>query len=173
MLPAKLLCPLIEASPFAQLPPEPRDIIEPSRACVVFAGAARQAALPANPENNYHSSVQPQNNRPREETDDGCRIYNQWQGGERRDRTRHGAALGRARAPQTHRHEVRVRFGSLRRLHGAYRRHGRPILPDADVERRRQESHDDRGALAELEPSVAESLDRRAGAAVRLLPVGP
>src|SRR5919197_654955 len=60
MLPAKLLCPLIETSPFAQIPPEPRDIIEPSRACVVFAGAARQAALPANPENNYHSSVQPQ-----------------------------------------------------------------------------------------------------------------
>jgi hypothetical protein len=36
----------------------------------------RQTALPANRENNYHSSVQPQITVCREETDSGCRIRN-------------------------------------------------------------------------------------------------
>jgi hypothetical protein len=36
----------------------------------------RQTALPANRENNYHSSVQPQITVSREEIDDGCRIHN-------------------------------------------------------------------------------------------------
>src|SRR5262249_41733420 len=61
------------------------------------------------------------------ETRDGCRIYNQWQGGERRGGARHGAALGGARASETHRHEVRVRGGPLRRLYGPYRRQGRAL----------------------------------------------
>src|SRR5262249_29117130 len=133
----------------------------------------RQTALPANRENNYHSSVQPQITVSREEIDDGCRIHNQWQGGERRDGARYGPALGRAGASQTHRHQVRVRFGSLRRLYGSYQGQSRALLSDADVDRRRQKGHDDRGAVAELQSCAAEGLDRRAGPAMRLLPIRP
>ena len=39
--------------------------------------------------------------------------------------------------------------------------------------RRRQEDHDHRGAVADLNPSAADGVGCRAGAAVRLLPVGP
>ena len=41
------------------------------------------------------------------------------------------------------------------------------------VHRRRQEDHDDRGAVALVESSAAGGLGGRAGAAVRLLPVRP
>ena len=47
-----------------------------------------------------------------------------------------------------------------------------PVVLDAGVDRRRQEGHDDRRAVADLEPRAAGGVGRRAGAAVRLLPVG-
>ena len=46
-------------------------------------------------------------------------------------------------------------------------------LHDGGVGRGRQEDHDDRGAVADLHASAAGGVGRRAGAAVRLLPVGP
>ena len=45
-------------------------------------------------------------------------------------------------------------------------------LPDRRVGRRRQEDHDDRRAVADLHASAAAGVGGRAGAAVRLLPVG-
>ena len=69
--------------------------------------------------------------------------------------------------------EVRLRHGAVRRLHGASRRQGDPLLRDARQQRRRQEGDDHRGAVGQRRPSAAAGLGRRAGAAVRLLPVRP
>ena len=48
-----------------------------------------------------------------------------------------------------------------------------PVVPDDGVGGRRQEDHDHRRTVADLHAPAAEGVDRRAGAAVRLLPVGP
>ena len=108
-----------------------------------------------------------------EGTNDSDYTHNQRQGGDRRGRARHAVALGRARASQTHRHEIRLRRGPVRRLHRPYRRQGDALVPDRRLAGRRQEGHHHRGPVAERHASAAEGLDRRAGAAMRLLPVRP
>src|SRR6185436_18959441 len=72
-----------------------------------------------------------------------------------------------------HRHEIRLRSVAVWRLHGAPRRQRGPLVRHARIRRRRQEGDDDRRAVAELEPRAADRMDRRAGAAVRLLPERP
>ena len=104
---------------------------------------------------------------------DGVRFYGQWQGTKRRCRRQHAVALGGARAPETHRHQIRLRRRPVRRLHGPRRWQGGALLPDHDVGGRGQEGHHHRGAVADHLASTAEGLDCRAGAAMRLLPVRP
>ena len=86
---------------------------------------------------------------------------------------RYAAALGGARRARAHRHQVRLRRGAMRRLYRARQRPVGACLRDAGVGGRGQESHHHRGPLAGGRPSAAESVGRGAGAAVRLLPVGP
>ena len=63
--------------------------------------------------------------------------------------------------------------GPVRRLHGAARREGRPLLPDAGRERRGQADRHDRGARARRPPAPgAAGVPRRARDAVRLLHAG-
>src|SRR6516164_6515677 len=67
--------------------------------------------------------------------------------------------------------EIRLRRRPMRRLHCAYRRQGDAFLSDRRLASCRQESHHYRRACAQRHTSVAKSLGRRAGAAMRLLPV--
>src|SRR5499427_263782 len=66
-----------------------------------------------------------------------------------------------------------MRHRPVWRLHGAYRRQARVLVPDPGVASRRQGRDHHRGAVARFIPSGTEGLACRAGAAVRLLPVGP
>src|SRR5262249_9383184 len=43
------------------------------------------------------------------------------------------AIVGDPRGSQTDRHQIRLRYRSVRRLHGAYRRQARVLVPDANV----------------------------------------
>ena len=79
----------------------------------------------------------------------------------------HAPVVGYPRERGADRHEVRLRTRSVRRLHRARRRHGGAVLFDAAVHGRRQEDHDDRGAIHDLESSAAGGLGSRAGSAVR------
>src|SRR3984893_13664127 len=66
-----------------------------------------------------------------------------------------------------------MRRGPVRRLHRPRQRRSGSVLPDLDQRRRRQEDHHHRRPERQGRSSLAESLDRRAGAAMRLLPVRP
>ena len=75
------------------------------------------------------------------------------------------------RRPGPHRLQVRLRRGPVRRLHGAGRRPGRPLLPGPGRGRRGQGDHDDRGAgrrLGQAAPAPA-GVPRARRHAVRLL----
>src|SRR5437660_627841 len=97
----------------------------------------------------------------------------QWQGHRGRRRFRHAVAVGAARHARPDRHQVRVRRGAVRRLHGASRWAGGALVPHAGERRRGRQDHHHRGPLVRSQPSGAEGLDRARRAAVRLLPVGP
>src|SRR5688572_7365735 len=99
-------------------------------------------------------------------------FHRQWPAGQCRGRARHPAAVGAARHARPHRHQVRLRHGAVRRVHRARGRQPDARLRHAGVGGERQESDDDRRALAQRQPPAAESLGRGAGDAVRLLPVG-
>ena len=59
---------------------------------------------------------------------------------------RHAAAVGPARPPESHRHQVRLRHGAVRRVHRARRRRADALLRDAGVRARGQaRDHHDRG----------------------------
>src|SRR5215472_7862648 len=66
-----------------------------------------------------------------------------------------------------------MRYRAMRRLHCPHRWRADPLMQRSSVGYPRQGSHHDRRLVAGLEPPVAEGLDRRAGPAMRLLPVGP
>src|SRR6202453_1456157 len=77
------------------------------------------------------------------------------------------------RAIADDRHQVWLRRRPVRRLHRPCRRGRRSLVSDTAQRSRRQEDHDDRRPERTQRSSVAESLGRRASAAVRLLPVRP
>src|SRR4051812_8680330 len=81
--------------------------------------------------------------------------------------------MGHPRGVADDRHQVRLRRGPVRRLHRACQWRGGALVPDHGQRRRRQEDHHHRGVVAEGRSSLAEGVDRRAGAAMRLLPVRP
>src|SRR4029453_2689885 len=76
-------------------------------------------------------------------------------------------------APPAHRHQVRLRRRAMRGLHRPHRREPRAVLPDPALRGDREEDHDDRGTEPAGSASPAGGVDRGAGPAVRLLPVGP
>ena len=78
--------------------------------------------------------------------------------------------VGAARRARPDRHQVRLRPGALRRLHGAPQRPGRALLRDARSPRGGRERGDDRGAVAGRQSPAAEGLGRTRRAPVRLLP---
>src|SRR5215475_14978468 len=61
--------------------------------------------------------------------------------------------------------------GSVRRLHGAYRRQARVFVPNSGLGDRRQVRDHDRRTVGGFVAPAAEGLARRAGAAMWLLPV--
>src|SRR6201994_2195073 len=64
-----------------------------------------------------------------------------------------------------------MRRRPVRRLHRPRQRRSGAVLPDLDQRRRRQEDHHHRRPERQGRSSLAEGLGRRAGAAMRLLPV--
>src|ERR1700677_3126218 len=79
--------------------------------------------------------------------------------------------MGHPRAIADDRYQIRLRRRSLRRLHSSSQRRSRAILPDLDQRCGRQENHDHRRPQRQGRSSAAEGVDRRAGSAMRLLPV--
>ena len=100
-------------------------------------------------------------------------IHDQWQGGERRRR----ADTPLLWVVREHLKLTGTKFGCGSGLCGACTVHvdGKAVRScQTTVSRGRgQEGHDHRGPVAEQLASAAEGLDRRAGAAMRLLPVRP
>src|SRR5258708_1995041 len=89
-------------------------------------------------------------------------------------RSGHARPLGSARPPQHDRHQIRLRHGVVRRLHGARERPARAILLHAPLRRGRQEDHHHRGHRPDQgRQGLAVRVGRERRAAVRLLPVGP
>src|SRR5579872_7116605 len=66
-----------------------------------------------------------------------------------------------------------MRCRPVRRLHRSHQRRSRAVLPDAGQRRGRQEDHHHRRPERQGRSSAAEGMDCGAGAAMRLLPVGP
>ncbi len=100
-------------------------------------------------------------------------VHIERQAGFGRCRREHPAALGHPRSRRVDRHEIRLRRRPVRRLHGASRRQGGALLPDASLRGGGQEGRHHRGPVAELLASAAEGLGGAGGSAVRLLPVRP
>src|SRR5262245_21488688 len=92
---------------------------------------------------------------------------------DRRRRRRHPSLVGVARRARHDRHQVRLRHGTLRRLHRAHRRRRHPFLCYPDRQHRQLRDHDDRGHRRDgggrQDP---EGLARPRGRSMRLLPVG-
>src|SRR5207302_5002986 len=91
-----------------------------------------------------------------------------------RCRGRHASALGAARLPRHDGHQVRLRHGAVRRVHGPHRRPADAQLRDARLGGGRKGDHDDRSDRRD--PGRQGGAGRLGGgerAAVRLLPVGP
>jgi hypothetical protein len=88
-----------------------------------------------------------------------------------RNARRHAAPLGNTRKRRADRHEIRLRQRIVWRLHSPCRRTARAKLFVRLVSRRQIENHNDRG-LGPAGREIARSLDRRTGAAMRLLSVG-
>src|SRR3954447_11795811 len=80
--------------------------------------------------------------------------------------------MGHPRGVADDRHQVRLRRGAVRRLHRACQWRGSALVPDHGRRHQGQEDHHHRRPVAKGRPSLAEGVDRRAGAAMRLLPVG-
>src|SRR2546422_36444 len=86
----------------------------------------------------------------------------------------HAPALGTARRHRTDRHQVRLRRGAVRSLHGASRWPADPLLRHAGGRGRGQNRHDHRGGGGRTDrPQGAAGLARSRGRPVRLLPVRP
>ena len=85
----------------------------------------------------------------------------------------HAFALGDPGSAQAHRHQVRLRRGPVRRLHGDGRRQAAALLRDAAEIRRRSRHHHYRRHGRRRVRSDPERLARDRRAAVRLLPVRP
>src|SRR6202051_4879048 len=81
--------------------------------------------------------------------------------------------MGHPRAIADDRYQIRLRRRPLRRLHCASQWRSRAILPDLDQRCGWQENHDHRRSQRQGRSSAAEGVDRRAGSAMRLLPVRP
>src|SRR5207245_1178443 len=96
----------------------------------------------------------------------------QWQADGRLGAAGRDLAVGAAREAQARRHQVRLRHGDVRLVHRAPRRPGRPVVRDPDAARRGQARHHHRRPVAGWHPSGPEGVAHRAGAPVRLLPVG-
>src|SRR5580692_6231899 len=79
--------------------------------------------------------------------------------------------MGHPRAIADDRDQVRLRRGPVRRLYSSSQWRSRAVLPDLDQRCGRQEDHDHRRPQRQGRPSAAEGVDRRAGSAMRLLPV--
>ena len=75
---------------------------------------------------------------------------------------------------EPHRHQVRLRHGAVRRLHGLPRRQAGALVPDAAVVAQgRRRDHDDRRPQDQGGAGRAGGVGEARRAAVRLLPVGP
>src|SRR5215470_2741751 len=79
--------------------------------------------------------------------------------------------MGDPGGAEAHRDQVRVRNGSVRWLHGAHRRKAWFLVPDPGFGDGREVRDHDRGSVGGFIAPLAEGLARRAGAAMRLLPV--
>src|ERR1700722_742016 len=79
--------------------------------------------------------------------------------------------MGHPRAIADDRDQVRLRRGPVRRLYSSSQWRSRAVLPDLDQRCGRQENHDHRRPQCQGRSSAAEGVDRRAGSAMRLLPV--
>src|SRR6266480_4318639 len=97
----------------------------------------------------------------------------EWPAPDCRGCRQHPAALGLARQPGTHGHEVRLGYRAVRRVYRASRWRCGALLRVARFRSRHATDYDDR----EVEPDIlaprAESMDRRGRPAVRVLPVEP
>src|SRR5688500_18820759 len=89
---------------------------------------------------------------------------------------RHAAALGAARISRSHRHQVWLRPGAMRRLHGAHRRRAGARVRDTGLDARGQAGGHHRGRdrhfAGARRARRAGRVDRQGCRAVRLLPVG-
>src|ERR1700738_905173 len=105
---------------------------------------------------------------------DGFHAQDKWDQSFCRRRRRYSLAVGTARCTWHDRHEVRLRHGAVRRLHGTHRRHRDPFLYHHDRQHWWLGSHDDRGdGYASRRRQDPEGLARPRGRSVRLLSVGP
>ena len=85
--------------------------------------------------------------------------------------SRHAAVVGVARTPEAHRHQIRLRRRQCG-AHGAHRQQSDVLVPAPLATLAGAKRHHHRRPVGEVRPSIAESVARRAGSAVRLLPVG-
>src|SRR5437016_3010582 len=88
-------------------------------------------------------------------------------------RSRDAAPLGAAGKTSTHRNQIRLRHGAVRRMHGASGWRSGAVVCDAVVPRGGQGGRDHRRADAGIFPAVAAGVDRRGRSAVRVLRVRP
>src|SRR5882762_3695234 len=86
--------------------------------------------------------------RPSTRSRYGDQFQRQRQAGQRQRAGKHPPPVGAARRAETHRHQIRMRRRTVRRLHGAHRRRKDVLLPDADLGRARQIGDDDRRPVA-------------------------
>src|SRR6185369_2172960 len=100
-------------------------------------------------------------------------VHSQWRYPLLHRRPRDAAVMVSARRTAPDRHQIRLRQGALRGLHGADRRRGGAQLRHADEERGGKEDRDHRGLERQGGSSAAEGLGRVQRAAVRLLPERP
>src|SRR2546425_1565408 len=100
------------------------------------------------------------------------KLFCKWKNSSGRRRPLDPTAVGFAGVTGADRHEVWLRDGAVRSVHGASRRKGHSILRCAAIARGRKACNDDRRTIRESHASAAKSLDRAGCTAVRLLPVG-
>src|SRR6202166_3617806 len=95
----------------------------------------------------------------------------QWQNFRRGCRAGYAAAVGNPREYWAHRHQIRLRHCTMRRLHRPYRRRRDALLRRIGQRGHRQTDHHHRGAGRRRRPAQgAAGLDRQRRAAMRLLP---